>query len=144
MTDGPLPTWVFATAVGLASQAHRWQVDKAGMPYILHPLQVGLAGKSDAEKIVGFLHDVVEDSDTTLGHLWSLGVPAEVVRAVDALTKREGETYASYIVRVSENDLARAVKLNDLADNLREERAAALSDAMLRRYRQARKFLSEE
>jgi guanosine-3',5'-bis(diphosphate) 3'-pyrophosphohydrolase len=144
MAEGPLPTWLFTRAIGLACDAHRWQVDKAGMPYILHPLRVGMAGTTDAEKLAGFLHDVLEDSEYTKGTLFASLFPDEVVQAVDALTKRPGEHYQDYLVRVKANPLARAVKLNDLADNLREDRAAALSDSMVRRYQQARRFLEED
>jgi len=56
-------------ALTIAYTAHAGQVDKAGEPYILHPLRVMLKMRSDEEKIVALLHDVVEDTDITLADL---------------------------------------------------------------------------
>lgn len=53
-------------ALRIATAAHAGQLDRDGHPVILHPLTVGLMGHTDEEKIAGFLHDVVEDSDLTL------------------------------------------------------------------------------
>ena len=58
-------------AIEIATEAHRGQVDKAGNDYIQHPLRVMEAGKTTNEKIVGVLHDVVEDTD------WSFELLAE-------------------------------------------------------------------
>ena len=135
---------VFATAVAIAADAHGDQVDKAGWPYILHPLRVGLAGRTDPERVVGFLHDVFEDSGYDARRVLLLGMPDDVVRTVEVLTKRQGECYEDYLARVKADPLARAVKLNDLADNLREDRVVALSEAMVRRYTRAQAFLLEE
>ena len=52
-----------ARAIEIAASAHRNQVDKGGSPYILHPIRVMMSLNSEDEKIVGILHDVVEDSD---------------------------------------------------------------------------------
>jgi (p)ppGpp synthase/HD superfamily hydrolase len=104
-------------AIQLALSAHAGQTDKAGAPYILHPLRVMLAGATAEERIVGVLHDVVEDSDVELDVIReSFG--AQIADAVDAMTKRRGETYSDFIQRCAENPLARRVKQNDLADNM--------------------------
>jgi len=50
-------------AIEIAVEAHKGQTDKAGMPYILHPLRLMFQMKTDNEKIAAVLHDVVEDSD---------------------------------------------------------------------------------
>lgn len=52
-------------AIEIARQAHVGQVDKGGADYIGHPLRVMEMGRTEEEKIVGVLHDVVEDSDWT-------------------------------------------------------------------------------
>lgn len=144
--DGPvLPSNLYAGAIHLANEVHRCQEDKAGFPYILHVLRVGLAGANDRERIVGWLHDVVEDGGPDyLKYLQSRHFPSDVIDAVEALTCRKGENYEDYLVRVKANPLARAVKLNDLSDNLREDRVVVLSDSLVRRYRRARKFLLED
>ena len=60
-------------AIDIATKAHSGQVDKAGQPYITHPLRVMSMGATDDEKIVGVLHDVVEDSDWTFDRLAAEG-----------------------------------------------------------------------
>jgi len=68
---------------------------------------------------VALLHDVVEDSQTwTVEGLRAEGFPEVIVEAVDAISRRKGEQYFSYINRVLRNDVARSVKLADLNDNL--------------------------
>ncbi len=52
-------------AIEIAAAAHRGQADKAGQPYILHPLRVMLACQGEATRIVAVLHDVIEDNDWT-------------------------------------------------------------------------------
>lgn len=98
-------------ALEIAMQAHAGQVDKCGEPYILHPLRVGLRFLDDTYRIVGFLHDVSEDSQKT----FNFG--PEINEAVDALTRRENEQYMAYIGRCGANKIARSVKIADLEDN---------------------------
>jgi (p)ppGpp synthase/HD superfamily hydrolase len=105
-------------AIVLAAQSHRGQVDKAGAPYILHPLRVMLRLKDEADRIAAVLHDVLEDAGITVEFLRERGYREEVLGALDALTRREGESYADFIERVAGNPLARRVKLADLADNM--------------------------
>lgn len=104
-------------AIEIAAKAHRGQIDKAGQPYILHPLRVMLRMKSDHERMAAVLHDVVEDTDVTLEQLRQEGFPAEVVAAVDALTKRPGETRRQAAQRAGADPIALEVKLADNAEN---------------------------
>lgn len=105
-------------AIAIATQAHAGQVDKAGKAYITHPLRVMHRLETLEEKIVGVLHDSVEDSPLTLEQLAQQGFPQGIITAIDALTKRQGERYAAYIERVQANPLAVRVKIADLTDNL--------------------------
>jgi GTP diphosphokinase / guanosine-3',5'-bis(diphosphate) 3'-diphosphatase len=105
-------------ALEIAAQAHAGQRDKAGEAYILHPLRVMLRMTTAAERITALLHDVVEDSDWTLDDLAAAGFDPEIVTAVDALTKRPGETRLTAAQRAAQNPLARAVKLADNAENM--------------------------
>ena len=106
-------------AKAIATSAHEGQVDKAGKPYIEHPLRVMNMGKTVEEKIVGVLHDVVEDSEWTFEMLEKEGMPKEVVDALKCVTKlSEDEDYDHFIARVKTNPLAVNVKLNDLKDNM--------------------------
>ncbi len=129
-------------AIQLAATAHCGQADKAGLPYITHPLRVMgmfLQPEEADERIVAVLHDVVEDTDVTLASLTDLGYPARIVDALDAISRCSQETYHDYIERVALNSLATRVKLADLRDNLDERRHStrSLSDETRRKYRDA-------
>jgi (p)ppGpp synthase/HD superfamily hydrolase len=105
-------------AIRIAVKAHRGQEYEAGVPYVLHPLRVMLRMRTDEERIVALLHDVVEHTAWTLNDLLKEGFHRRIVRAVEQLTKRPGEAYDTYIDRLRPHRLARRVKLADLADNL--------------------------
>jgi (p)ppGpp synthase/HD superfamily hydrolase len=115
-------------AIALAAEAHRGQVDKSGQPYILHPIRVMLRCQTQAQRIAAVLHDVVEDTGRTLGDLRDLGYPAEILAALDGLTKRDGESYEAFVERAAANPIARVVKLADIEDNLDLRRLPGISD----------------
>ena len=106
--------------VQIAAKAHEGQKDKAGAPYILHPMTVALMGSTDEERMAGLLHDVVEDTPWTFEQLEEAGVPGTVVNALRLLTHRPGDVYLDYVRRIidSGNPLALQVKYNDLRHNL--------------------------
>ena len=117
-------------------QAHAGQVDKAGMPYIGHVMRVMQAGKTIDEKIVGVLHDMVEDTTWTFDALLAEGFPVHIVDALRCVTKlSDDEPYESFINRVKTNPLAVAVKINDLTDNMDLRRLQTLTDADVQRLR---------
>lgn len=105
-------------AIELANRAHAGQVDKAGQPYILHPLRVMLSRDNELERICAVLHDVVEDSDITFDDLRKEGFSEEVIAVMDCITKRDDENYDTFIGRVLTNETACKVKLADLLDNM--------------------------
>ena len=105
-------------AIAIAATAHAGQVDKAGQPYILHPLRVMLRVNSEHERIAAVLHDVVEDSDVSLEHLIAEGFAPEVISAIDALTKRPDESRVEAAHRAGADPIARVVKLADNAENM--------------------------
>ena len=111
-------------AIEIAAGAHRGQQDKAGEPFILHPLRVMNACSTRPEQIVAVLHDLVEDSELTLEDLRREGISEDLVAAVDAMTRREGETYVDFVDRTARNPIARTVKIADLRDNLDMTRLA--------------------
>lgn len=135
-------------AIEIATEAHQGQLDKAGKDYIGHPLRVMAMGRTLAEKIVGVLHDVIEDSDWTFGMLQNEGFSPEVIEALRCVTKTsENENYDDFIDRIRKNPLATAVKLNDLTDNMDIRRLPYLSDKdvkRLKRYLKAYKRLTGE
>ena len=77
-------------AIVIAATVHDGQVDKAGAPYILHPLRLMVGLSTMDERIVAVLHDVIEDSEgrVTADTLLAEGFAAKIVAAVSALTKR--------------------------------------------------------
>lgn len=121
-------------AIQIATEAHKGQYDKAGNDYIGHPLRVMEMGKTENEKIVGVLHDVVEDTDWTFEALAAEGFSEEVIAALRCVTKlSENENYDDFIERVKKNPLAVAVKINDLSDNMDIRRLPYLSDKDVKR-----------
>ena len=112
-------------AIEIAVTAHKGQRDKAGQPYILHPLRVMFDLESNDERIVGVLHDVVEDcAGWSFERLQREGFSKPVVNAVEQVTARPGESYDEFIQRAGTNRLARSVKMADLRDNMRLDRIA--------------------
>jgi hypothetical protein len=121
-------------AIEIATEAHKGQYDKAGNDYIGHPLRVMDMGRTEEEKIVGVLHDVVEDTEWTFAQLAAEGFSLEVIDALQCVTKlSENENYDDFIERVKKNPLATAVKINDLSDNMDIRRLPYLSDKDVKR-----------
>lgn len=131
-------------AIEIAASAHAGQFDKAEQPYILHPLKVMLRVNGAHEQMVGVLHDVVEDTAVTLDALRAEGFPDAVLAAIDALTKRPGETRMQAAARAALNPVALAVKLADNAENMDLSRIPHPTEkdvARLREYEEVRVFL---
>ena len=105
-------------AIEIAATAHAGQRDKAGQPYIFHPLRVMLRVDGAHEQMAAVLHDVVEDTSVTLDNLAQEGFPSEVLRAIAALTKLPGETRLEAAARAAADPIARKVKLADNAENM--------------------------
>lgn len=127
-------------AIAIAAEAHAGVKDKAGAPYILHPLRVMLKVGDTPSRIVAVLHDVVEDSDWTLEDLRKEGFSKAVVDGVSSVTKRAGETYEAFVARASRNRIGRRVKLADLEDNCdlgRIRKPTARDHERIRKYRRA-------
>lgn len=117
-------------AIRWAEVAHKGQVDKCGQPYIGHPLRV-MAHLLDPENgfvpdvetlITAVLHDIVEDCGVRLPQI-AIMFGGRITMAVDAISRREGETYFDYIRRCAEDEIAAVVKMADIADNSDPRRA---------------------
>ncbi len=127
-----------AKAIRIAAAVHENQLDRAGEPYVLHPLRVMMRVQGEDEKVVAALHDVIESSDWTLDMLRAEGFPERVVAAVDALSRRcddkgKREKYDTFVARACENPLARRIKEADLLDNMDVSRLPELGPADLKR-----------
>ncbi|WP_010249275.1 HD domain-containing protein [Acetivibrio cellulolyticus] len=134
-------------ALKFAMDKHKGQVDKSGAPYIEHVMRVAEKVKRDEEKIVALLHDVVEDTSTSLEEIESLGVSDEIIKAIDLLTHKKDSNYYDYIRNISKNNLAKVVKLADLEDNTDVRRMEKLPNdlkqRLLKKYELALSILNE-
>jgi (p)ppGpp synthase/HD superfamily hydrolase len=132
-------------AIAIAVTAHAGQTDKAGQPYILHPLRVMFSLPGTQARIVGVLHDVCEDCPGwDLARLRAEGFSDAVLSGLDAVTRRDGEDYPAFVARAAQDPLGRAVKRADLLDNCDLSRIAAPTDAdhaRIARYRAALAYI---
>ncbi|WP_431321309.1 HD domain-containing protein [Rhizobium sp. YTU87027] len=112
-------------AAKIAFKAHADQTDKTGAPYFLHCRRVADAVGGGDERVVAYLHDVVEKgSGWTLDRLRKEDFSSTIVEAVDALTRRPDENDDEFVMRALRNPLARPVKIADLKDNLAQAEKA--------------------
>ena len=134
-------------AIQIAVEAHAGATDRGGKAYILHPLNVMMRVKSEEEKIVAVLHDVVEDTNWTFDMLREEGFSDIIIQALISVTKfTEDEDYDLFVQRSLKNRIGRIVKIADLNDNLDVKRIGVLGEADIKRlnkYKKALKTLSE-
>ena len=134
---------LLALAIAIANQAHAGQLDKAGKPYISHPLTVMAQMDTLESKIVAVLHDAIEDSVLKIESLVKQGFPEFITDAIAAITKLEGEQYEDYILRVKSNAIARKVKIADLTHNMDITRIANPTEKDFQRLEKYKKVLQE-
>lgn len=131
--DGEEGADLLALADQIAVDAHRGQTDKGGAPYIGHPRRVArrvaVHGGSTEQRAAALLHDVLEDTPATADELLRHGIPGQVVTAVVALTKIDGEPYQQAVRRAAADPIANLVKWCDLEDNTDPDRLALLDEA---------------
>ena len=132
----------------LAKEYHKGQVDKAGIDYFSgHITSVVNGVDTIEEKTVAYLHDTAEDTKLTYVDLMVLDFSDRVINAVIALTKDKKESYKDYLKRVKKNELARAVKLSDLTNNMDLSRLKEITEVdkkRLEKYKKAYKYLKEQ
>lgn len=134
-------------AIETAAKAHDGQFDKAGQPYIYHPLRVMLYAEGDEKvKFTAVLHDVMEDSPITESDLKKEGFDDEIITALKLLTRSEGQDYFEYVKNLKSNPIAKAVKLADLKDNMDMSRIKEPKERdflRLEKYKKAKALLEE-
>lgn len=138
---------LLSLAIEVATVAHAGQLDKGQQPYIFHPQAVAGAVDSDEEKIVAWLHDVVEDTYITLDDLAEMGFSEQIVHAIDVITKRKGVSYDDYLIDVKQDALAKAVKIADIKHNSDISRIPNPTEkdfARLEKYKKALAFLESQ
>ena len=136
-------------AIEIAVCAHKGATDKGGNAYILHPLRVMASLETDEEKIVGVLHDVVEDADEWDFHrLKSEGFSDKILDGLRSVTKTsDNEDYDKFVQRAFANSIGRAVKIADICDNLDVTRIGKLTVQdinRLNKYKKALKVLTDD
>jgi len=127
------PINLLEKAISIALKAHIGQRDKAGETYILHPLRLMTQAKTEDERIVAVLHDVVEDSNMSLDDLRTEGFPEHILDAIECLTKKPGEAYDDFIECIAANPLASRVKVLDMEDNSDLSRLSAPTEKDIER-----------
>ena len=124
-----------------AKKAHNGQFDKGGHPYYLHLQNVASMGKTEEEKIVGYLHDVIEDTNYTIEDIRLLGINDNCIEAIKYLTHDKNISYDEYIKNIKSFELARKVKINDLKNNLDLSRIDNITDNDIKRNKKYQKYL---
>ena len=131
----------YELALKIATEAHKGQVDKAGVPYINHPLTVASLVDTEEEKIVALLHDTIEDTNITEQDLLNYGFSNKIVEAVKLLTHNKNVPYMDYVAKIKDNELARKVKIADLTHNSDLSRLKEITEKDKKRYEKYQKAL---
>lgn len=123
-------------AMRLCFEAHKDQVDMAGLPYVYHPFHLAEQMLEEETTTAALLHDVVEDSEYTLADLNQMGFSKPVLDALALLTHDESIPYLDHVTKLKVNPVARAVKLADL------RRLDEVDDNALRRVEKYKEAIS--
>ena len=129
-------------AITIACEAHEGQSSINGEPYILHPLRLLIKAKSNEERIIAILHDVIEKTNISLADLKNKGFDQNIISSIDSLSRRRSESYVDYIARLMKNNISVKIKLLDLADNIKihsENNDNGIYDAKINQYKNALK-----
>ena len=135
---------LFSLAIKVATEAHEGHLDKGGNPYILHPQAVAASLDNTENKIVAYLHDVIEDTDVTLDKLEKLGFTYRIVNSVRILTKSKDVSYDDYLKSVKKDSNAWHVKMADIKHNMdisRIPKPTAKDFSRIEKYKKALAFL---
>ena len=133
-------------AMKLCFEAHKYQVDKSGIPYVFHPFHVAEQMKDETTTIVALLHDVVEDTDYTLEDIAAMGFGQDVVDALALMTHDKNVPYLDYVAKIKDNPIARKVKLADLTHNSDPTRLDVIDNKVkerLDKYKKAIRILTK-
>ncbi len=132
-------------AASIAMLAHWGQLDKAGNLYFDHCKRVALKGIKWQEVVLGYLHDVIED--TTEPEIYTYEIlrdtfrfPEDIIKSLQIITRDKKEPYFDYIRKVKQDELAKAVKLHDIEDHLMHG-TQYIPDSLKQRYKKAKYIL---
>lgn len=135
----------FDKMLDLCKLFHYGQVDKAGVPYLLHPLTVAdKIVESDIELIcIALGHDLIEDTDLTFDDLYGYEFSDRIIDGIKCLTKVKGESYLDYQTKVKSNSDAIKVKICDLEHNLDVSRLSNITSKDMERLKKYSIFYDE-
>ena len=120
-------------AYTFAEKAHKGQIRKSGLPYILHPVSVAYIlvelGMDTTSIVAALLHDVVEDTDVTLDQVRKL-FGKEITNIIDGVTKigkiplmsreeEQAENLRKMLIAMENDVRVIIVKLADRLNNMR-------------------------
>jgi len=131
-------------AMKLCFEAHKDQTDKGGLPYVFHPFHVAEQMIDEDTTVVALLHDVIEDTDYTLADLRAMGFGEQVIEALALMTHNKSVPYLDYVRHLSENPIARTVKLADLRHNgdmTRLDTVTTKDEQRIQKYKEAMAIL---
>ena len=134
-------------AITIACEAHQGQSSINGEPYILHPLRLLIKAKSNEERIIAILHDVIEKTNISLADLKNKGFDQNIISSIDSLSRRRSESYFDYIERLMQNKITDRIKLLDLAANIKmhsENNDYGIYDAKIIQYKKLTGGVSSE
>jgi len=118
-----------ALGIKLASEFHYGQFDRGGKPYILHPIFLMNQVLFDTQlATIAIMHDLIEDSDLTLGELLDMGFSVRVVSALELLTHDPKDDYPTYINKMKDNYDAIRIKRKDIDHNSRTTRLKGVTE----------------
>ncbi len=128
-------------AIKFAFKAHEGQVDRSGIPYILHPVHVAENMLTEDTCVVAILHDVLEDTDITEEDLIREGFTGTQIEAVVKMTRKPDEDYFDYVREIKKNPIATEVKKADLMHNMDTSRLEKITSEDEERYKKYKKAL---
>lgn len=132
-------------AMIIAYNAHKNQFDKAGVPYVYHPIYLAEQMDTEEECIIALLHDVVEDTAVTFEDL-EKEFSQTIINTLKLLTRSKKEDYFKYISRIAENELAKKIKIEDIKHNAsldRLDKITLIDKLRNKKYKKALKILLE-
>ena len=132
-------------AIKLMFEKHKDQYDKSGLPYVFHPFHVAEQMDDENTTIVALLHDIVEDTDTTFEDLEKQGFSKDIIEALKLMTHDKNVDYYEYVEKISNNPIARKVKIKDLEHNMdtsRLDNMESKDEKRLIKYRKCHDFLT--
>lgn len=134
---------LFSKALIVATEMFKDKYDKEGIPYINHLYYVSDNVNTLDEKVVGLLHDLIEDTDATYEDLEEVGFPDNIINSIKILTRDKSIPYPIYINSIiNSNDMvAIKVKKIDMTHNMKRERLNKLD--VIERNRLTQKYSKE-